>query len=147
MCAPFVADVLYHSDEGGDGGELVDEVIQPILESLKVSRRDVERLRQVLLVQRKIGPSKRRRGRPAALARREFFGDALLLFELVQGESDPGVSDELQRWRALMGGPASGEGASGVAPSGEREPGAPAGDGPPRRRRRRRGGRGRNPSA
>jgi poly(A) polymerase len=146
LCAPFVADVLYHSEDTGDGAELVDEVIQPILESLKVSRRDVERLRQVLLVQRKIGPSKRRRGRPAALARREFFGDALLLFELVQGESDPGVSDELQRWRALMASAPPSHahhGTHGGAPAGEERV---TGDGPARRRRRRRGGRGRNPA-
>jgi len=146
LCAPFVADTLY-GEETADGTSLVDEIIQPIVDSLRVSRRDLERLRQLLLVQRRISPNRRRRGRPVALARREFFPDALLLFELVHGESDPAVADELQRWRALLGqgGPAAHGQADGGGQGGPGGP--PAGgddDGPLRRRRRRRGGRGRS---
>ena len=87
-------------------------------------------------------------GRPVALVRREFFPDALLLFELVHGESDPLVADELQRWRALLGpgggaSPGSAEASFGSAtgPTGGGED-----DGPLRRRRRRRGGRSRSGS-
>jgi len=135
LCAPFVHDALYVDEEGGAASAVVDEISQPILDALRVSRRDSERLRQILTVQRRIGPSRRRRSRSAALARREFFSDALMLFELVHGENDPGVSDELQRWRAAMITP------SGAAP--DAAGGSAPADGPPRRRRRRRGGRGR----
>ena len=135
ICAPFVSDALYSDDEA-DANAIVDEITQPILDALRVSRRDAERLRQLLAAQRRIHPGRRRRGRPAALARREFFPDALLLYELVHGETDATVGDELRRWRALVGvapaeGAAHGEGAE------------PRGDEPLRRRRRRRGGRGR----
>ena len=123
LCAPFVHDALYLDEEGGAANAVVDEISQPILDALRVSRRDSERLRQILTVQRRIGPSRRRRSRSAALARREFFSDALILFELVHGENDPGVADELQRWRAAMVTP------SGSTPdaAGESMPG----DGPP----------------
>ncbi len=136
LTAPFVADVLY-GQESANGASIVDEVTQPILDSLKVSRRDLERLRQILVVERRIGPTRKRKGRAAALARREFFGDALMLYELVHGETDQAVSDELQQWRQLMGPTlAPAEGAS--APPSDA-------DGPNRQRRRRRGGRGRKP--
>jgi poly(A) polymerase len=131
LTAPFVHDALYAEDESGSI-EIIEDITQPILDSLRVSRRDSERLRQILVAQRRLGPSRRRRTRNAALARREFFPDALMLFELVHGETDPGVADELQRWRALV-----------AAPPGAGEPTHATGDGPPRRRRRRRGGRGR----
>ena len=138
LTAPFVADVLY-GQETANGASIVDEVTQPILDSLKVSRRDLERLRQILVVERRIGPTRKRKGRAAALARREFFADALMLYELVHGETDQAVSDELQQWRQLMG-PVAGPSEGGSAP-------ADAGDkgGPDRQRRRRRGGRGRKP--
>ncbi|MEO6952412.1 MAG: polynucleotide adenylyltransferase PcnB [Polyangia bacterium] len=138
LTAPFVADVLY-GQETQNGASIVDEVTQPILDSLKVSRRDLERLRQILVVERRIGPRRKRKGRAAALARREFFPDALMLYELVHGETDQGVSDELQQWRQLMG--------TAPAPSQGQAPGNPPADGnsdgPNRQRRRRRGGRGR----
>src|SRR5688572_18902337 len=138
LCAPFVHDALYAEDEGDQAGVL-EEIMQPIVEGLRVSRRDAERLRHLLLVQRRIGPSRRRRGRPAALARREFFPDALILFELVNGETDPELAVELQRWRALS--------ATSPGESPEAGPEGDAADGPLRRRRRRRGGRGRKREA
>ncbi len=145
LCAPFVADVLYGHEDNADGTSIVDEITRPILDSLRVSRRDLERLTQLLQTQRRIGPARRRRGRPAALARREFFPDALMLYELVHGETDPAVVDELARWRALVGTPpisAAGAAAGADAPAeGAGSDGADAG--PARQRRRRRGGRGR----
>ena len=148
LCAPFVADVLYGAEETSDGASIIEEITRPILEPLRVSRRDQERLTQLLQAQRRIGPSKRRRGRPAALARREFFQDALILFELVHGESDPRVADELSRWRALAGeaAPAAVENPASVETQGDLFGASPAVDGdggPARQRRRRRGGRGR----
>jgi poly(A) polymerase len=137
LCAPFVHDTLYGEDEVQEI-EILDEITQPIIDALRVSRRDAERLRQLLLCQRRIGPTRRRRGRTPALARREFFADALLLFELVHGETDPAVADELQRWRAMTIGDGPPPGETHATPTGE------ASDGPPRRRRRRRGGRGRS---
>ena len=43
------------------------------------------------VAQRKLGPSKRKRSRPMALARRDWFGEALTLFEL----NNPGADGEV----------------------------------------------------
>jgi poly(A) polymerase len=137
LVGPFLFDVLYESDgtpaeeQVRDAHAIIEELGRPILESIRASRRDVERLRQILLAQRRLTPSKRRRGRPMALARREWFGDALLLCELLHEEPSAELVEELARWRRL-----SREDKGGGEPAGGEAEGEPR-----RRRRRRRGGR------
>lgn len=66
-----------------DVGTLVTSTLQPSVEQLKVSRRDAELTRQILLALRYILPSKAPRRRRPRLAGRDFFDDALRLAELV----------------------------------------------------------------
>ena len=147
LIAPFVFDQLY--DVEGDAAQnrdavaIIEQLAEPIVLSMRVSRRDAERARQILIAERRLGPSKKRRGRPMALVRRDWFADALQLFELMHPHAEGEVADEIARWHRLMreGGdhpPAGGHGAPAA-------PGASADDAagvdPRKRRRRRRGGR------
>jgi len=145
LIAPFVFDQLFDSDgdaqQSRDSIAIIEQLAEPIVQSMRVSRRDAERARQILVAQRRLGPSKKRRGRPMALVRRDWFVDALTLFELMHPHAEGEVADEIARWHRLMreGGehpPAGG----GRAPQGAGAGGDEGGE-PRRRRRRRRGGR------
>jgi poly(A) polymerase len=153
LLAPFLVDVLYDVDEApkearGDAALIMWERGRPILESMRASRRDTEYARQMLMAQRRLGPSKRRRGRPMALVRRDWFSEALAIFELMHPGADGEVAEEIARWHRLLREPHRHEpleahGHVGHAP--HAHPGDHAQqlgpDGQPRRRRRRRGGR------
>jgi hypothetical protein len=104
-----------------EANERVVELLVPLAEELRIARRDGERARQILLAQRRLAPGKRRRGKPMALVRRDYFEDALTLYATwaeVTGR-DPA---EVDYWQNLAEG----------MDDGER---------PRKRRRRRRGGR------
>jgi poly(A) polymerase len=107
VTAPFLVDVMYDvegalpQEARGDLALIMWERAKPILEGMRASRRDTENARQILMAQRRIMPSKRRRGRPMALARREWFADAVTLFELLNTSPEPEVAEELQRWHRL----------------------------------------------
>ncbi len=142
LIAPFVFEQLFDSDgdaqQSRDAIAVIEELAAPIVMTMRVSRRDAERARQILVAERRLGPSKRRRGRPMALVRRDWFVDALTLFELMHPNAEGEVADEIARWHRLMrdGGDhppharAGHGGEEAAAPGGERK-----------RRRRRRGGR------
>jgi poly(A) polymerase len=144
LIAPFVFDQLFDGDgdaqQSRDSVAIIEQLAEPIVQSMRVSRRDAERARQILVAERRLGPSKKRRGRPMALVRRDWFADALTLFELMHPHAEGEVADEIARWHRLMR-----EGGEHPQPGGGRGPqgasGDDAGGGPPRRRRRRRGGR------
>jgi poly(A) polymerase len=150
IIAPFLVDVLYGAesappDQRGDFGLIIWERARPILEAMRASRRDSEMTRQMLLAQRKLGPSKRKRSKPMALARRDWFADALALFELLNPAAEGEVADEIARWKRMLHDSHhapphehAGEHAPPHAPPHAHETGP---DGQPRRRRRRRGGR------
>jgi hypothetical protein len=146
-------------DRPADLYAAVEDALAPVASRLHVSRRDFERTRQILLLERRLAPSRRRRGRPTQLARREYFAEALALYELdARASGEPG--DELVRWKHIhrrsqaTSGPITDVGDSdeprgGLLP----DPGAPglpgdlADEGPgKKRRRRRRGGRNRHKS-
>jgi len=158
MLAPFCADILYDDDDtrSFDLNGLEARIV-PLLADVRPSRRDSETLRQIFIAQRRLLPPKNRRGprrsggRTASLVRREWFNDALLLFELMHPGAGDEIQEELARWRRLAR-------ESTISPSQNAAPGsgAPAADGgddepegtmvdsdptEPRRRRRRRGGR------
>jgi poly(A) polymerase len=143
LLAPFLMDFLYEQELPGtpriDPFQLLEERVRPILDGMRSSRRDTERGRQILLAQRRLMPSKRRRSRPMTLVRRDWFDEALALFQIMHPSPQGEVADELNRWHRLRH-----EGHT-PPPQHAQEHGhghAPAdGDGQPKRRRRRRGGR------
>ncbi len=133
---PFVAPNLIRSGVRPiEASEIALEVLQPLVHELRIGRRDAERARQVLLAQRRLAPARRRRGKPAALVHREFFRDALTIYEITARAADRDTSD-VAYWRKLLG--------EGERPSedGESVDAALEEDGRGRKpRRRRRGGR------
>jgi poly(A) polymerase len=141
LVAPFAFDALYESEGGEplrDAIGVLEDIAAPIVISMRASRRDAERARQILMAQRRLMPSRRRRGRPMALVRRDWFLEALGLLELMHPGADGELADEIGRWHRLAH-----EGEGHVRPSLPADTGASAGEaaGEPRRRRRRRGGR------
>ena len=134
---PFVLDaVIAPGSRPGDANAIILELGQPLIDQLHVPRRDAERARQILLFQRRVVPARRRRGRPEAVAGRDFFDDAVLLYELSEraaGRDAPDL-DEL-RAQSTHG---DAEGHPAAHPGDD-------GDEPRKRRRRRRGGRRRRP--
>jgi poly(A) polymerase len=110
LTAPLAADILYVPDDGRDPTQPLLDRVQDILTAVRASRRDTEIVRQLLIAQRRIGPSKRgpggsRRGRAHALARRDWFPEALALYEMVHPDAiEPGTEAhaEVARWRRLM---------------------------------------------
>ncbi|HEY3355267.1 MAG TPA: polynucleotide adenylyltransferase PcnB [Polyangia bacterium] len=132
---PFLDDVLAEGGlRGHEVGVRLEDAIRPILIRLRASRRDSERVRQILLSQRRLAQPPRRKPRPSTLARREHFADALALFHITcQVRGLP--QDEVDQWRHML--PAPG------AP--EEHLGGDAGQEPGRRRRRRGGRRRRRP--
>jgi poly(A) polymerase len=135
--------------DGGRARELlvqIDDALGPVALQLKVSRRDAERARQILLSQRRLAPSKRRKPRPMSMVRRDYFGEALAVYTLAaraKGE----VGEEIAAWHKMWR-QAQALGHSGAldeAPDDALAP-EPAADEhasplPAPRRRRRRGGR------
>ncbi|HET6611368.1 MAG TPA: polynucleotide adenylyltransferase PcnB [Kofleriaceae bacterium] len=109
-----------------DAEQVIDELLSPLADQLKIARKDSERTRQILAAQRRLAPARQRRGKPVSLLRRDFFTDALTVYELALEVSGADL-DALAYWRELVGQQpvATDEGGDGR---------------PPRQRRRRRGG-------
>jgi hypothetical protein len=127
VCVPFMFDdLLENGVRPVEANDIVLEVLHPLVQQLQIARRDAERCRQILLAQRRLAPSRRRRAKPMALVRRDFFGDALLVHEMMARVGGHDASD-LAYWAKLHAQDGSGE------KSGEFRTG--------KRRRRRRGGR------
>jgi poly(A) polymerase len=147
ILAPFLVDFLYDQEPPGaprvDPFQLLEERVRPILDGMRSSRRDTERGRQILLAQRRLMPSKRRRSRPMALVRRDWFDEALALFQIMHPNPQGEVADELQRWQRLRheGHAPPPHGPHGQPHAHAEGQGEAHADGPPKRRRRRRGGR------
>jgi poly(A) polymerase len=135
---PFVLDaVIAPGSRPGDANAVILELGQPLIDQLHVPRRDAERARQILLFQRRVVPARRRRGRPEAVAGRDFFDDAVLLFELSERAAGRAAPDLDELRAQSTHGEAEGHGTAPPAGNG----GGPEGDEPRKRRRRRRGGR------
>lgn len=101
VLCPFVFDELVQPGTGtGDAGAALNELARPLIEELQVARRDSEQIRQILQAQRRLVPSRRRRGRPAALARRDYFDDALAVYEITV-RAQGGTEGDLEFWRDL----------------------------------------------
>jgi hypothetical protein len=129
LCTPFLfEDLLQDGMRPLEANDVVLEILHPLAQQLQIARRDAERCRQILLAQRRLGPARRRRGKPMSLVRREFFRDALSIHHMMGKVGGFDVSD-LTYWSKLH---AQGEG-TGAAAGDENRPG--------KKRRRRRGGR------
>jgi poly(A) polymerase len=130
VLCPFMFDELIQPGTGNaDAGAAFNELARPLIDELQVARRDAEQIRQILQAQRRLVPSRRRRGRPASLARREFFDDALAVYEITvraQGRAE----GDLDFWRDLRRSGGGGGGGGGGDSEDDQQ-----------RRRRRRGGR------
>jgi poly(A) polymerase len=132
---PFVVDqVIAPGSRPGDANTAIIEIGQPLVDQLRVPRRDAERMRQSLLAQRRIVPARRRRGRIEAVAGRDFFDDAILLFEVTERAAGREVAD-LEPLRKGGSEPDDGE-----TDDGDLEIDLQSDDDQPKKRRRRRRG-------
>lgn len=123
ILAPFLPEEL----RGGELHGAVNELSHPLIQQLHVTRRDSERLKYILIAQKKLGAA-RKRGTQAELAGgRELIDDAVLLFALLDraGGNDAAIPAAI----------ATGEGRDDEAGDDD-DPNRPR-----KRRRRRRGGR------
>jgi poly(A) polymerase len=121
LLAPFLPDEL----RGGELHAAVQELANPMIVQLHVTRRDSERLRYLLLAQRKLAAAKKRGGQAELAGGRDLIEDAVLLFELLAraaGTDPEAVALATQEGR-------------------EDEAAEDDADHPRKRRRRRRGGR------
>jgi poly(A) polymerase len=125
LLAPFLPEELRGSELHG----AVQELAQPLIVQLHVTRRDSERLRYLLLAQRKLHAAKKRAGQAELAGGRDLIDDAVLLFELLER----GAGNEPAEAASLA--VATGDGRDDEAG----EDGDS--DEPRKRRRRRRGGR------
>jgi poly(A) polymerase len=127
IVGPFVLDdLIAQGVRPIEANDRVLEILQPLVAELHIARRDAERTRQVLIAQRRLAPSRRRRGRPMAMVRRDYFAEALALYELI-AVAEGRDTEDVERWQKLR------DSATGKADQPER-----AGR---KKRRRRRGGR------
>lgn len=101
VAAFVVPELLDDEIRPSDASDMVQEVLQPLISEIGIARRDAEQARQILLAQKRLAPSLKRRGKPMALVNREYFGEALVLYEIMaaaQGE----VAEDLDMWRTLQ---------------------------------------------
>ncbi|MBP7149358.1 MAG: polynucleotide adenylyltransferase PcnB, partial [Acidobacteria bacterium] len=81
-----------------DNGELAVSLLRPIAQRLSVSKRDAERVRQILLTLGKLLPDQRRRRGGSTIARRAYFPETLDVFELMCLATGDHL-EEAARWR------------------------------------------------
>jgi poly(A) polymerase len=96
-------DALYGEGAGNgvrDLNALIEQTLHPVSTRLHMSRRDIYRLKQILMAQRRFtnqGQGKRRRGSSAQLMTRDYFRDAWELFRL-HGETRGRFAEEIAEW-------------------------------------------------
>ena len=132
LLAPFVH---FHNDVEPRGGALVgavNELSQPLITQLHVTRRDSERLKYLLIAQRRLSAAKKKGVQAELAGGRDLIDDAVLLYTLL--ERAAGNETELPQPVAK-----GGNGSSSAAAEDDDDPNRPR-----KRRRRRRGGRRRN---
>jgi tRNA nucleotidyltransferase/poly(A) polymerase len=121
LLAPFLSEEL----RGGELSGAVQELAHPLIVQLHVTRRDSERLRYLLIAQRKLHAANKRGSQAELTGGREVIDDAVLLYDLLERAAG----------NEPKGAPAiASEG--GAATEDDGDPSRPR-----KRRRRRRGGR------
>ena len=101
VAAFVVPDLLDESIRPAEASDMVDEVLQPLVKEIGIARRDAERTNQILLAQRRLIPSKKRRTKPMAFVKRDYFDEALTIYELLAAARGE-VASELSFWRKLQ---------------------------------------------
>jgi len=129
LLAPFLPEEL----RGGELHGAVNELAHPLIQQLHVTRRDSERLKYILIAQRKLAAAKKRGVQAELSGGRELIDDAVLLYALL----DRAGGNESATLPTAI---ATGEGRDDEAD--DDDPNRPR-----KRRRRRRGGRRRNGQA
>jgi poly(A) polymerase len=121
LLAPFLPEDV----RGGELGASVQELAQPLIQQLHVTRRDSERMRYLLVAQRKLHAAGKRGAQAELAGGREVIDEAVLLFELMERAA----GKEPQQAPPIAAD-------AGAATEEDDDP-----DRPRKRRRRRRGGR------
>jgi hypothetical protein len=88
------------SQDADDPGAAIDDLLHPLVERLVLPRKIRDRMRQSMLVQRKFQVPPH--GRQAALASRDFFAEALDLYEVGLRAAGAGPDGTLEAWRAAQ---------------------------------------------
>ena len=102
MVAAFVVPELLDDEiRPSDASDMVTEVLQPLISEIGIARRDAEQTRQILLAQKRLAPSQKRRGKPMALVGREHFDEALVLYEIMAAARGE-VAADLDVWKSLQ---------------------------------------------
>jgi hypothetical protein len=128
--------------EQADLGREIRARLRPIGQRFRVSRRDSERLSQILLAQRKLQALGRRSKLPTTLRKKTYLLEALDLFEITRKAEEESLGP-LRQWRHQ----ALEEQKEREAERGSEEGAAPRRRRSSRRRRQRRSGRTRRPPA
>jgi poly(A) polymerase len=156
LAAPFLPESTMEPEAEGRRGrhdgsrdqiEQIEATLIPLAQRMRVSRRDAERARQILIAQKRLVPLRRRRARPMALVRRDYFNEALALFEMLAAArvQQSEVADQIGRGRSLAR--SAGHAGAAPLPDADEDAGESASEPGPRRRRRRGGRRRRRPGA
>jgi hypothetical protein len=80
LLAPFLSEEL----RGGELSGAVQELAHPLIVQLHVTRRDSERLRYLLIAQRKLHAANKRGANAELTGGREVLEDAVLLYDLME---------------------------------------------------------------
>lgn len=134
----FEADSLSTRPDGLATEAKIEGVLADLIPRLRLSRRDAGRLRQVLMAQRRLAPSARkRRFSRSSLARQAYFPEALDLFR-IHGRAFGKWSEEAERWQTALEAHLATENKNGAKGDASRGEDGDKPKGPRRRRRRRR---------
>ncbi|MCP4445139.1 MAG: polynucleotide adenylyltransferase PcnB [Myxococcales bacterium] len=101
VAAFVVPELLDDEIRPSDASDMVQEVLQPLISELGIARRDAEQTRQILLAQKRLAPSQKRRGKPMALVNREYFDEALVLYEIMAAARGE-IAADLDTWRGMQ---------------------------------------------
>jgi poly(A) polymerase len=84
---------------GGDTAKALDKALSPLTEPMSFTRRQMARVRQVLLAQRRLAGGPRTR-RSRKIIEREYAAEAIDLFELTATTEEQ--RDQAQAWRRVL---------------------------------------------
>jgi len=129
LLAPYLPEEM----RGGELHAATNELAGPLVTQLHVTRRDTERLRYLLIAQRKLAQARKRNAQAELSGGRELVDDALLLFALLERAGG--------KEGALPEAVATGEGREDEEPGSGTDEEDDDPNRPRKRRRRRRGGR------
>jgi hypothetical protein len=149
---PLFAEAAAAAGPETDRGKIAAELLDADLEKLKFPRAQLEKAVLLLAGQQRLAQPQRRRGRGGSIAARPWFGEALTLLEITQGDTPEGrailrrlrsqlhqdAAQQRQEGAETVPGPAA-EAATAAAG----QPEEAAGGSATRRRRKSRRGRGR----